>query len=167
MKLLVIRHGAAMDQEVFARTGKSDDLRPLTAEGKAEMKKVALGLLAEVRTLDVLATSPLVRARQTADIVAAAYGVGPPTIVDALVPEAPLEGFEQWIAGFAEKKVVAIVGHEPHLSSLVTWLIAGRHESRLRLRKGGACLIEFDSAVRHDSGILSWLATPRQLAERA
>ena len=56
MKLLVVRHGAAMDQEEFARTGESDDLRPLTAEGMAEMKAVAIGLRAEVETLDVLAT---------------------------------------------------------------------------------------------------------------
>ena len=70
MKLLVVRHGAAMEREDFASTGESDDLRPLTEEGKAEMKLIASSLSDDVEKLDVLATSPLVRARQTADIIA-------------------------------------------------------------------------------------------------
>jgi phosphohistidine phosphatase len=50
------------------------------------------------------------------------------------------------------------------LSCLVTWLLTGRSDSRIRLRKGGACLVKFDEQVRRDSGTLSWLLTPRQLA---
>jgi phosphohistidine phosphatase len=164
MKLLVIRHAVAMDQEAFARTEQSDDLRPLSAEGTREMEQVAKGLRAEIKTLDLLATSPLVRARQTADIVADAYGIGPAEITDLLVPGASLEEFEESCASSEERKVVAIVGHEPHLSCLVTWLMTGRSQSRIRLRKGGACLLEFESQVRRDSGTLNWLLTPRQLA---
>lgn len=163
MKLIVVRHGAAMDQEEFARTGQSDDLRPLTDEGKAEMKSVAAGLRAEVETLDVLATSPLVRARQTAEIIAEAYGLGDPEISDSLVPGAPFEEFARWCAALGDKKVIAVVGHEPHLSTLVTWLLVGRSESRIRLKKAGACLVEFESQPERDSGILNWLRTPRQL----
>src|SRR4029079_2131275 len=80
MKLIVIRHGAAMDREEFARTGASDDLRPLTAEGENELGRAVNGLRGEVRALSVLATSPLVRARQTAEIVANAFGRGSPEI---------------------------------------------------------------------------------------
>ena len=163
MKLLVVRHGAAMDREEFARTEQSDDLRPLTDEGKAEMKSVAAGLRAEVEKLDVLATSRLVRARQTAEIIAEAYGLGDPEISDSLVPGAPLEEFTQWCSALGDKKVIAVVGHEPHLSRLVTWLLAGRSESRIRLKKAGACLLEFESQPERDSGILNWLVTPRQL----
>lgn len=163
MKLLVIRHGAAMDQEEFARTGQADDMRPLTAEGIGEMERVAAGLRAEVKTLNVVATSPLVRARQTADIVTNAFGVGTAEITDLLVPGASMEAFEEWCDSRGEAKVVAVVGHEPHLGCLVTWLMSGRSESRIRLRKAGACLLEFESAVHRDSGTLSWLLTPRQL----
>jgi len=163
MKLLVVRHAVAMDQEEFARTGQSDDLRPLTTEGIKEMEQVAAGLRTEVKTLDLLATSPLVRARQTAVIVATAYAIGPTEVTESLVPGASLESFEEWCASFADKKVIGVVGHEPHLSRLVTWLMTGKGESRIRLRKAGACLLEFDSGVKRDGGTLSWLLAPRQL----
>lgn len=163
MKLLVIRHGIAMDQEKFALTGQQDESRPLTAKGERRMKRVAKGLRAQIKSLDLLATSPLVRAVQTADIVAASYGIGPPEVTASLVPEALPEEFENFCALLQGKETVAIVGHEPHLSSLVTWLMTGRTESRVRLRKGGACLLEFESEVRRDSGALNWLLTPRQL----
>jgi len=163
MKLLVVRHGAAMEREDFASTGESDDLRPLTDEGKAEMKLIAATLRSEVAALDVLATSPLVRARQTAEIIAESYGIGDAQVIDSLVPGASFEDFVKWCAGLGDKKVVAVVGHEPHLGTLVTWLLAGSNESRIRLKKGGACLVEFDSEPQRGAGVLNWLLTPRQL----
>ncbi|MDP9176052.1 MAG: phosphohistidine phosphatase SixA [Gemmatimonadota bacterium] len=163
MKLLVVRHAAAMARGEFAQTGESDDLRPLTDEGKDEMKAVSKGLRAEVEELDVLATSPLVRARETADIIAEVYGIDRPEVERSLMPGASFGDFEKWCSGFGEKKVVAIVGHDPHLSSLVIWLLAGREEPRIRLKKGGACLITFDSLPERGSGTLNWLLTPKQL----
>jgi len=153
-----------MDRDEFARTGQSDALRPLTSEGRGEMEAIARRLSVEIESLDVLAASPLVRAVQTAEIVAAACGMGAPETTTSLVPEAPPEEFEKWCGALGAKGIVAVVGHEPHLSSLVTWLMTGRRESRVRLRKGGACLLEFESEARRDSGTLSWLLTPRQLA---
>ena len=153
-----------MDRDEFARTGQSDDLRPLTLEGRGEMEAIAKRLRLEIESLDVLATSSLVRAVQTAEIVAAAYGMGAPQITTSLLPEAPPDEFKKWCAELGGKSIVAVVGHEPHLGSLVTWLMTGRRESRVRLRKGGACLLEFESEARRDSGTLSWLLTPRQLA---
>ena len=163
MKLLVVRHGAAMEREDFASTGESDDLRPLTDEGKAEMKLIAAGLRSEVAELDVLATSPLVRARQTAEIIADAYGFRDAQVTDSLVPGASFDDFVSWCAGLGDAKVVAVVGHEPHLGTLVTWLLSGGNQSRIRLKKGGACLLEFDSRPQRVSGILNWLLTPRQM----
>jgi len=152
MKLLVIRHGAAMDQEKFAESGESDELRPLTPDGKRDMKKI-----------DILATSPLVRARQTAGIVADEMEMDDAEITDTLKPEAALEDFEKWAGLYAHNNLLAIVGHEPHLSSLVTWLISGKRDSRIELKKGGACLIDFEAEAKHDAGTLAWLLTPRQL----
>ena len=164
MELLVIRHGAAMDRAEFAKTGESDDLRPLTPEGVDEMRQVARGLRAQVKKIDLLTTSPLVRAMQTAELVAEAYGVEVGETTTSLMPEAPLEEFEKWCAGHEAKKLVAVVGHEPHLGTLVTWLLSGKSESSVRLKKGGACLLEFETNARRDSGTLSWLLTPRQLS---
>jgi phosphohistidine phosphatase len=163
MKLVVIRHGAAMDQEEFARTGASDDLRPLTEAGEDELRRVVTGLRGEVRVLSVLATSPLVRARQTAQIIADAFGMGAPEVTNCLVPGAPMEEFESWASAYTGAAVVGVVGHEPHLSTLVTWLLTGKAQSRVRLKKAGACGVEFETSARRDSGRLSWLLTPRQL----
>jgi phosphohistidine phosphatase len=165
MKLLVIRHGIAMDRDEFAESGESDDERPLTKEGRREMKDVAKWLRKKVKAIDILATSPLVRARETAEIVGNAFDIDEPEITESLVPDKALEDFEQWCALYADKAVVAVVGHEPHLSSLATWLISGNRESRIELKKGGACMIDFESGAEHDSGTLSWLLTPRQMAK--
>ncbi|MEO8193500.1 MAG: phosphohistidine phosphatase SixA [Gemmatimonadales bacterium] len=167
MRLLVIRHAIAMDREKFARDEEPDDQRPLTAGGAKKMKRVVKGLRAEVRALDHLATSPLTRAVQTADIVADAYGIDEPEVTPALTPDARFEDFEAWCATHEDKDVVAVVGHEPHLSSLVTWLLTSHSQSRIELGKGGACLVDFESAPCRDSGTLSWLLTPKQLRRLA
>ena len=167
MKLVVIRHGAAMDKDEFAQTGKSDDLRPLTPEGETQMRDIAAGLRVEVKKIDVLATSPLVRARQTADIVAAAYGIKKCEITNSLIGDAQFEDFEKWCFKYRDKKVVAVVGHEPHLSGLVTWFLTGRHGERIRLKKGGVCMLVFDSEAQRDSGMLHWLMMPRHLTQSA
>ena len=126
-----------------------------------DMKKAAKGLREAVDTIDHLATSPLTRAAQTADILSATYGIGGAEVIPSLVPEARPEDFVDWCAIHADKDVVAIVGHEPHLGTLVTWLLTGQNDSRVELKKGGACVIEFDGAPRGGNGTLLWLITPR------
>ncbi|HEX4469200.1 MAG TPA: phosphoglycerate mutase family protein, partial [Gemmatimonadaceae bacterium] len=75
MDLLVIRHAIAEDKERFAASGRNDDLRPLTEEGRSKMRRAAQGLRTVVGRIAHLASSPLVRARETAEIVAPALGV--------------------------------------------------------------------------------------------
>jgi phosphohistidine phosphatase len=162
MKLLVVRHAPAADKKEFARTGKSDDLRPLTAAGKREMRDVARGIRAVVPKVDALATSPLVRAVQTAEILADAYD-GKPVSVDWLRPEASYEDFAQWARSHRAKKMVAIVGHEPHLSGLVSWLLAESKRSLLELKKGAACLLEVEEASGPSSATLLWSMAPKNL----
>ena len=86
MHLLVIRHAIAADRAGTGSRGQSDALRPLTGEGRRKMADGALGLRALVPTLDVMASSPLVRAQQTAEIVAACYGIGQVEDTPALAP---------------------------------------------------------------------------------
>jgi len=163
MKLLIIRHAIAMERDEFAETGQPDDLRPLTTRGEKRMKKAARGLRSEVFSLDHLATSPWTRAVQTADIVSRAYESDDAEILNALVPGTPFEEFEEWCETHAEKDVLGIVGHEPHLGALATWFLTGNTQSRIELGKGGACLIEFERAPRRNTGTLLWLLAPRQL----
>lgn len=167
MKLLVIRHAIAMDREEYAASGNPDDLRPLTDKGARRMERIAKALSGEIDTLDRLATSPLTRAVETAEIVAGAYGLDDTEITYSLVPDAPLEDFEAWCGKDGSQGVVAIVGHEPHLGALVTWLLTGFAESRISFKKGGACLLEFESVPRRGAGSLHWLLAPRQLTQMA
>lgn len=162
-QLLVIRHGIAEDAEAFAATGKDDSLRPLTKVGKRKMKEAAAGLREIVDSVEVLAASSLVRAQQTAEIVAKAYDDVPVSTVEALSPESDPADLVDWLGKHASAEVVAVVGHEPHLGMLVTWLMSERRESRVAMSKGGAALLEFDSRVTARSGTMQWLLTGSQL----
>lgn len=162
MRVLVVRHAAAEDKDEFARTGRSDDLRPLTADGKRDMREAARGLRNVVPKLDVLATSPLVRAIETAEILGAVYE-REHAIVDELRPESAYDDLARWARQHARKEVVAVVGHEPHLSGLVSWLLAGVSTSFVDLKKGAACLLEIEDAAAAASAMLLWSVTPRQL----
>lgn len=163
MQLLVIRHAIAEEREVFAETGEDDSLRPLTRRGERKMREGVVGLRRVVPKLDVLAASPLVRAQQTAGIVAKAYGDIPVQTARALTPDSELPAAVRWLRQQGEAKVVAIVGHEPHLGALVTWLMAGLEDSRISLRKGGACLVEFSARPAAGGATLLWSLTPPQL----
>ena len=162
MRLLVVRHAAAEDKDEFARTGRNDDLRPLTADGKRDMREAARGLRNVVPKLDLLATSPLVRAVETAEILGAEYE-RKQMVVEALRPESPYDDLARWAREHAKKDVVAIVGHEPHLSGLASWLLAGSNSSFIDLKKGAACLLEVEAAPAARSAILLWSLAPRQL----
>jgi phosphohistidine phosphatase len=165
MQLLVIRHAIAEDREVFASSGHDDSERPLTDAGRKKMERVAAGLQTIVPAIDVLSSSPYTRAMQTAQVVAEAYGIAKIETAGALVPDAEVRRFLPWIERRRQAKVVAVVGHEPHLSELVTWLLSGLAESRVALKKGGACLIEFEGQPGAGVGVLQWLMTAGQLRD--
>ena len=160
MQLLVIRHAAAEDKDEWSKTGKSDDERPLTADGAKDMAKAAKGLRAIIPEVDLIATSPLVRARQTAQIVASALGLNHVDVADVLIPEASFSGFVTWLVGHKDEETVAVVGHEPHLGILITWLLSGVEEPRVEMKKGAACLIEFEGKPAKGKGVLRWSVPP-------
>jgi phosphohistidine phosphatase len=127
------------------------------------MKQVALGLSRLVQEIDLLASSPLVRARQTADILADAYGGIAIATVPALSPGQPPSALAQWLESEAARDVIAIVGHEPSLSTAVSWLLAGGDRVFLELKKGGACLLDLPQRVGAACATLAWLMAPRHL----
>jgi len=165
MMLLIVRHGVAEDKEEFAETGHPDDERPLTAKGRKKMKRAARGLRAIVPEITLLATSPLVRARETSDIVAAEYDRGEAdAITGSLRPDSAFSAFVEWAKEYRDSPVVCVVGHEPHLSGLASWLMAGTETSRIELGKGGACLLSFAGAPKKGDGTLLCLLTSKQLS---
>ena len=167
MNLLVIRHGRAGDAEEFAKSGMDDTLRPLTSEGVERMQQAAVGLQRMVRGIDVLATSPLVRTRQTAEIVAAQFG-GPALLeLDLLRPDSSLPEFSEWLQDAGARETVAVVGHNMHLSEMVSWFLTGREKPVLVLKKGGAVMLALREHGRRRRGArgatLLWAATPKLL----
>ena len=162
MKLLLIRHAIAEEREDFARTGKDDRLRPLTEEGRKKMKQGAKGLRGIVPEIDLLATSPLTRAAQTAAILDSVYGDLKEVEIKELSPEATPEGFLRWLRK-QNADTVAVVGHEPSLGLIASWLLTGTGRRIIALRKGGAGLLDFPGEVDAGTATLLWALTPAQL----
>jgi phosphohistidine phosphatase len=161
-----MRHGIAVDR---ASAGFSDDSkRPLTPEGKKKMKEIAAGLVKAGFDLDWIVTSPLVRARETAAIVADELGSRVPLdACEALRPGESPESLIAYLAKQAGRKRVLVVGHEPDLSELATRLIgAGRH-ANLAFKKGGCCLITFLEFPPKSPGQLVWWLTPKLMRKLA
>lgn len=162
-QLLVVRHAIAEDAAEWARAHPDDAGRPLTPEGKKKMKRVADALRALVPDIQHLATSPLTRAVQTAEILAAAYDGLDPVVVPVLAPAQSAADVTRWLAGERRHETVAIVGHEPGLSRVVSWLLAGSERSFVEIKKGAAVLLAFPDAVDAAAATLQWALTPSQL----
>jgi phosphohistidine phosphatase len=162
VKLLIIRHGPAGDSAAWEAEGRDDRLRPLTPQGKKQMRRAAAGVANLVQDVSLLATSPLVRAVQTAEIVADEYGceIVP---VEALAPGHDPEEAVGWLREQQPDLTVGLVGHEPHLSTLVGYLLTGKRASFINLKKGGTCLLEMTPPLQVSRGAMAWLLTPSTL----
>jgi phosphohistidine phosphatase len=160
MILYIFRHGIA---EGHAPDG-NDGTRKLTVKGREKLKDAAAGMRALGLKFDAILTSPLARAAETAEIVAAAYGNVPaPQVVPALASGfAPAEAASA-LKAFAKQEHVMIVGHEPQLSALASLLVAGSPDAvRLELKKGGLIALELSGRADR-AGMLLFMLTPRQL----
>lgn len=129
------------------------------------MKEAAKGLRALLPRLDVVVTSPLTRAMQTAVILSRTYETSAPLKADALMPGQPPPALAAWLKNHATHKTVAVVGHEPGLGATVSWLTAGSERSFLELGKGGACLLELGARIEAGDAMLVWVLRPSQLRE--
>ena len=163
MRLLVIRHGIAVDREEYARSHNDDTARPLTPEGRTKMERGAVGLRALVPELTTIASSTLKRAFDTATILARAYGDLPVEKIPELAPGTPLDRTISWLAALPTKGNAAVVGHEPDLSRLVSALLCGADRPFIEFRKGAACLLEFTAPVARGAGVMDWFLGPKHL----
>jgi phosphohistidine phosphatase len=160
MDLVLVRHAIAEEREVFARTGKPDHRRPLTPRGKKRMRLGAAGLRRLVPAVDLLASSPFVRAIQTAEIISDAYGgLGIAELAD-LKPEATSERLLHWLQDQKGDSTIMVVGHEPSFSMHVSWFTARADEPFLDFKKGGACLLTFYDEIYSGGATLRWLLSP-------
>src|SRR4026208_2173297 len=115
MELYLLRHAIALDREKFH--GRDDSQRPLTPEGKKKMRRAAEGMRALDLSFDLIFSSPYVRARDTADIVAHAFtNRRHLKMTDLMAPNASPGQIVQHLATLPRTHSVLLVGHEPHLS---------------------------------------------------
>lgn len=154
MDLYFLRHAIAADRSADG----SDSARTLTRDGIEKMRISALGMQRLGLQLDRLLTSPLVRARETADIVGTALNVAPETS-GALAPGCNAATLLELLTDMPRARSVMVVGHEPDLSSMVGDLTGG---SRVAMKKGGLALVDL-AALDLGAGTLIWLLAPRVL----
>ena len=163
MDLYVLRHGIAEDRDY--RKFPDDRDRPLTHRGIRRLEWQVKGMNAVNLTPDLAITSPLVRAVQTAEIVLEGLVRSCPLVVsEALAPSADphdiLEGVAESHSSLAS---VMVVGHEPHLSRLVSLVSSGTFEAAVRMRKGSLCKLRVPGYSFQPRGQIEWLLTPRQM----
>jgi phosphohistidine phosphatase len=153
--IVLLRHGIAED----ASAEKKDEDRGLTTEGHARMKEIARGLERVLPKAQVIYTSPLLRAVQTALWVSKGYK-SRVTIntTDALAPSASAKDFRAFMDSVAERRVI-IVGHEPNLTRSMAALTAV-DDAKLELKKGGCYGVRI---LGDGTGMLEWLLAPRVL----
>jgi phosphohistidine phosphatase len=167
MRVVVIRHAIAVEPEEASKRQLPDAQRPLTKPGRKKMRAAARGLARVIDCVDVLASSPFVRALETAEIVADACGGGIEiSNVDELKPGKPVKSVLQWLQGQHADATIALVGHEPQLGMLVSYLLAGeRKRPFVEMRKGSACMLSFEDEVKAGAATLQWMLKPGQLRE--
>jgi phosphohistidine phosphatase len=164
MNLYLMRHGIALASDDPSVTHESE--RPLTNKGVKRMRKAVKGLARLNVSFDAVLTSPLLRARQTAEIVASALGIEDHLEeISGLAPESTVEHLLFGLARYQDREHLLLVGHEPLLSSTALQLLGGRQPAKLDfdLKKGSLCRIEVETLSTAKPGKLHWLLTPKQL----
>jgi phosphohistidine phosphatase len=161
----MIRHAVAEERD--AERWPDDRERPLTAAGIRRFRRVARHLGRVLSRVDGVWTSPLVRARQTAEILIEQTGWPVPGESAALAPEAPPRGILGLLREHRGSGRIALVGHEPSLHLILGLLVSGSPEGAgIEMKKGGAALVRFDSAPAAGAGVLRWLLPPRAILVR-
>jgi phosphohistidine phosphatase len=162
MDVILIRHGKAGNRD--ANSWPDDDDRPLTAEGQAEHRAVTRAAKKMGIKFDFLVTSPLKRARETADIVANVYRwPEEPQVAAELGHGYSVSAVVKLLAKFPPTSRVALVGHEPDFSELATALIGGKTGLGLQLKKSGMAGIRFEGPAESGAGLLLYLLKPSHL----
>ncbi len=161
MDLLIIRHAVAFERD--RHRWRDDGARPLSPAGMRRARKAAAGLKEFTETPDRVLTSPLVRARQTAQILTDVAGWPPAAEVAELSPQAPAPSVLT-LLGKDRSKVVAVVGHQPGLGALLTACLLGDGEALpIEMKKNAVACVSFEGPPRAGRAALKWLATPRML----
>jgi phosphohistidine phosphatase len=160
MDLYILRHAIAEEHDASAYP--DDSLRPLTTKGTKRMHLAAEGMRALDLSFDVIYTSPFVRAKQTADIIANVFQLQKKVReTDTLSTSGDPEELIRLVqSGGDEFQSVLLVGHEPFLSDLISVLLVGDSSLVLTMKKGGLCKLRVGIFKYGRCASLEWLIPP-------
>ena len=162
MNLYLIRHAIAEEESPSVE----DRQRALTEKGAKKMRNIAKGLKTLGIEFDYIISSPYVRAQQTAEILGDVFKLRKRIVISESI--APMGDPSQLLAEINEKYTVnslAIVGHEPYLSNLISLLTTGGAPLEMTFKKGGVCYLTTDDLHHTRKATLQWLLTPGVLVE--
>lgn len=162
MNLYLIRHAIAEEESPSGE----DSQRVLTDKGAKKMRNIAKGLKTLGVEFDYIVSSPYLRAQQTAEILGDVFKIKKRVVVSENI--APMGDPNQLLAEINEKysfSSLAVVGHEPYLSNLVSLLTAGGSPVEMTFKKGGVCYLTTDDLHHTRKATLEWLLTPGVLVE--
>lgn len=166
MKLYLLRHadaGDPMDPRFY-----DDTRRPLSSKGDKRTRQLANAFRQMGISFDAIFTSPYVRARQTAELVARSLKIEKRLrTTDHLLPGREFEDILLEMEKVCPSaKTVLLVGHEPFLSGLVSWLCTGGSMLSIQIKKGGLCRLELEATGSGRHATLEWLLTSRHFGSR-
>jgi len=159
VELYIVRHAVAEER---GEAWPDDTKRPLTEQGIARFKKAVRGLARLDIALDVILTSPLVRAKQTAELLATGLTDRPHVVtIESLAPGGTVASVVADLEKHAKRSTIALVGHEPGIGELAARLAGSK--TPFTFKKGGVCRIDVDALPPHGAGQLRWFMPPKML----
>ena len=162
MKLYLMRHAIAVPR---GSPGYSKDAdRPLTLEGREKLYAVAQGLEKLELNWDLIVTSPWLRAKQTAQVMAEVFAM--PNLVKetfVLTPRHTTKELLAMIQDLPPAKSLLLVGHEPGLSMHLSNLLSGHGDCRFDFKKAGVAALNFEETPAVGEAILEWMMAPAQM----
>ena len=159
--IFILRHGEAGNRMTVV---EKDSERPLTPEGRTEIQEIAKSLKTVGLQTDRIYTSPLRRARETAEIAAKALNIRTLEEWDELKPDGSRAELYRKLARLEQNSRPILVGHEPYLTSMIGEII-GTTGAKIVLKKGGIGKVRITSFTPRISGELRWLLTPKIITQ--
>lgn len=160
MDLYILRHGKA---EPFGRRYPSDHTRPLAPKGRRRTELSVRGMKAANVNVDRIVSSPLLRARQTAEIVHEGLGLTEEIEFSDALASGNLGRIIAAVQPHSWRNGVMLVGHEPTLSELISMMASGLYHVALDLKPGGLCKLRVDAVRLGQCASIEWFLNPRQL----
>lgn len=163
MEIYLLRHGLAIERGTLGF--ENDSARPLTTKGINQLKKVSMAMEKMDLGFDLILSSPFLRAKETAEIVAKKLKQKKTLkFSDALTPDKDVKFLIPQLQKLKPSpKRILLVGHEPFLSELVSLLVTGGMQLQMDFKKGGLCKLEAEKLSAGKCASLIWLLTPKQM----